>query len=611
MLFVIVLLNCLFANDIIKYPELLPIKNQEILEHIKQKEQPQFLDDNYWDDERILFSTYFGGSGYDCINDGAFDSQGNFIQVGYTGSPDLPIVGDAFQKVKNLNHDMFIVKWNPAGDVIWSTFLGGSGSDVLYSVAIDKNDDIIVAGRTESPDIIVSEDASQKDYKGESDFYIAKFTKDGGYVWSTYLGGTDAESQCRMVIDEQGNIYLGGTTKSTDLPTSENAIQRKLDKVWLLNGEHATKAGAYISKFSFSGQRIWGTYFATGTKYYSQHSLCWDDVLTSIDVYKDEIAFSWDTEKYYTSDIAIVTPDAEQKEGVFYSGWQTQVFKIDTAGTTLKYGTFYSGDDSWSKKVKYDKEGNLILHVATNRDTPKKDSVFKSTGYLTFVKYNRKNELEWDFGTLCSDAGGMNYDFDIDENNVLWTVGVSNCINIKTFENSFISERINKKFPTNFIFVLDLDNYEYWFSYFDLFLRTPRSIESRNSILNISSEGDGTNIKNAFQPVRPKNANNNIFVSFDLKDVFNYKDTTDTIDTIPIDTLEPKDEILFYPNPVNDYIYLKNIDTIKSIRIVDLIGKEYFNMQEIKNREINLSRLSIGVYFAIINEKNVFKIIKR
>ncbi len=110
---------------------------------------------------------------------------------------------------------MFIVKWNPEGDVIWSTFLGGSGSDVLYSVAIDKNDDIIVAGRTESNDIIVSDDASQKDYKGASDFYLAKFTTDGEYVWSTFWGGNIAEIQCRMVIDETGNIYLGGTTSST------------------------------------------------------------------------------------------------------------------------------------------------------------------------------------------------------------------------------------------------------------------------------------------------------------------------------------------------------------------------------------------------------------
>ncbi len=402
MILILFIFSFINSQDIIKYPEQLPIHNQEVIEHLKKKEQAQLLGDEYWDDDRILFSTYFGGSGYDCINDGAFDSKGNFIQVGYTGSPDLPIVGDAFQKEKNLNHDMFIVKWNPEGDVIWSTFLGGSGSDVLYSVAIDKNDDIIVAGRTESTDIIVSDNAPQLKNNGGSDFYLAKFTTEGEYVWSTYWGGSKEELQCRMVIDESGNIYLGGTTSSTGkstfnniiLPTNEDAIYTEVVKP---STDEETYYTTYISKLTPEGKYIWGTYFGNRGDV--------SEVLTGLDVFGDEVAFSWDLWGYRaTKDgnhiFAIVTDDAEQKEGITIegqyqnTGWQTQVFKIDTVGTTLKYGTFYSGDDCISRNIKYDKDGNLILHVATFRDIPKKDSVFKSTGNLVFVKYNRNNELE-------------------------------------------------------------------------------------------------------------------------------------------------------------------------------------------------------------------------
>ena len=434
MLYIILFSFFLQSQDVIKYPEKLPINNQEVIEYLKKKEQPQLLGDEYWDDDRILFSTYFGGSGYDCINDGAFDSKGNFIQVGYTGSPDLPIVGDAFQKEKNLNHDMFIVKWNPEGDVIWSTFLGGSGADVLYSVAIDKNDDIIVAGRTESNDIIVSENASQLENKGGSDYYLAKFTTNGEYVWSTYWGGVREEMQCRMVIDEVGNIYLGGTTTSSSITTREDAYQNNLDKEYFQGGSSKSYLpGAYIAKFTNDGNYIWGTYFATGTEYTNYfglyRSLSFSEILTSIDVYKDEIAFSWDAEKYYERDgeplpiFYIITDDAEQKKGVPNAGWQTQVFKIDTAGTTLKYGTFYAGENSLSRSVKYDKIGNLYLLVGTlDRKTPIKDSIFdfkEKDGYLIFVKYNKKNELEWDFGYGCSEMGVSSYDFDIDENNIL------------------------------------------------------------------------------------------------------------------------------------------------------------------------------------------------
>src|SRR5690606_19234024 len=179
--------------------------------------------------------------------------------------------------------------------------------------------------------------APQLENKGGSDFYLAKFTTDGEYVWSTYWGGVDEEFQCRMVIDEVGNIYLGGTTMSNFLPTRQDAYQRTLEKIWNINGENYKKAGVYLAKFTPEGQYNWGTYFATGTKYYDnngyKYSLCYSEVLTGIDVYKDEIAFSWDLETYFlrngepVPEFVILTDDAEQKEGVGNAGWQTQVFK--------------------------------------------------------------------------------------------------------------------------------------------------------------------------------------------------------------------------------------------------------------------------------------------
>ncbi len=636
MILILFIFSFLNSQDIIKYPEKLPINNKEVIEHLKQNEQAQLLGDEYWDDDRILFSTYFGGSGYDCINDGAFDSKGNFIQVGYTGSPDLPIVGDAFQKDKNLNHDMFIVKWNPEGDVIWSTFLGGSSVDVLYSVAIDKNDDIIVAGRTESTDIIVSENAPQLENKGGSDFYLAKFTTNGEYIWSTYWGGDKEEMQCRMVIDEVGNIYLGGNTTSETMATRENAYQRTLDKTWLLNGETYKKMGVYLAKFTPEGQYNWGTYFATRTKYYdsngSQYSICWDEILTGIDVFEDEIAFSWDLETYHVRkgdsvplpEYLILTDDAEQKEGVKNAGWQTQVFKIDTSGTTLKYGTFYAGEQNSSKMIKYDNLGSLYLLVGTStlRKTPRKDSLFKNIdeGRITFVKYSKNNKLDWDFGFSCYEGWGEMYDFDIDENNVLWTAGVTSCNDLEQSINAFPS-KWGPEGGSGFIFVLDLNEYKHWTSYIDLGLNNSFSIDVFKDQLLISGCNRLQRVKNAFQPdTKDRDLPSGFAIILNMKNVFNYevpKDSLDPIDTLdPVDstdindTLNPIDEILIYPNPVNDYLFLKNVEKIKSIKIIDIVGKEYVNLKDIKNKEINVSHLSIGVYFIIINEEKIFKILK-
>lgn len=513
---------------------------------------------------------------------------------------------------------MFIVKWNPEGDVIWSTFLGGSGSDVLYSVAIDKNDDIIVAGRTESLDIIVADDASQINNLGNSDFYLAKFTTDGEYVWSTYWGGNRAEIQCRMVIDETGNIYLGGTTSSTGkntleniiLPTNEDAIYTEVGKP---STDEETYYTTYISKFTQDGKYIWGTYFGNRGDV--------SEVLTGLDVFKDEVAFSWDLWGYRaTKDgnhiFAIVTEDAEQKEGITIegqwnnTGWQTQVFKIDTAGTTLKYGTFYAGDDCISRNIKYDNEGNLILHVATNRDITKKDSVFKSTGNLVFVKYNRKNELEWDFGFGCFDRGFETYDFDLDENNVLWTVGRTSCKNIEKGINPFPTDRDTSGGATGLIFIIDLNNYKHWFSYYDLGNRDNNDVSVRKNILYTS--GATETLRTKINDKLGAFYNQTIFgffISIDLNDIIEYMNPTDSID--PNDTINLNSYIIYYPNPVNDFLYFKNIEKINSIKIIDLVGKEYLNLTDVKSNEINVSRLSVGVYFLIINEEKVFKIIKR
>lgn len=149
--------------------------------------------------------------------------------------------------------------------------------------------------------------------------------------------------------------------------------------------------------------------------------------------------------------------------------------------------------------------------------------------------------------------------------------------------------------------------FKHWYSYYDLGGRDNNDISVKNNILNTSCATGSLRTK-------PGGLFNNrttigFFISIDLNDVINYINPTDSID--PIDTLDPNNDIIFFPNPVNDIIYLGKIDSINSIKILDLVGKEFLNITDIKNKEINVSNLSIGVYFLIINEKKVFKFIKR
>lgn len=602
---IIYILSFLYSSDTIRQPENLPIKNHQLHKPLLQKEQPQFLNDEYWDDDRLIFSTYFGGSGIDCINDAAIDSEGNIIQVGYTGSPDLPMIGNSFQNEKNLDLDMFIVKWNPDGDVIWSTFLGGSGADVLYSIALDKNDDIIIAGRTESYDIKVSEDAFQKNYQGESDFYLAKFTSHGDYLWSTFLGGSLQEFYPIIVLDENDYIYLGGTTGSTDrIPNKNNILLPTNDDSYMLTVEKVNNDGeyvtTYISKHTPDGKYIWGTYFGNRGNV--------TEVLTGLDVYKDEVAFCWDLDGYRLGSssnhiFAIVTEDAEQKEGIPDQGWQTQVFKIDTSGTTLKYGTFYSDNQSVSRGVKYDSKGNLYLFAGIGkRKTPRKDSLFtfqEKDGSMTLVKYNRENKLAWDFGFKCENDGGAFYSFDIDKNDVFWTVGTTSCNEINQSENPFPSLNGPGPRPSSYLFILDLSTYNHWFSYTDFGISNAFSINVKNKQLYVSGRSTGLNVKNAFQSISKDNqVFSGAYYKIDMSKLY-----------LSYTEKENKD-LIIYPNPTTNTIQINNINEIQNLQITDLQGKKYIEINKPQNNEIDLSTLSIGIYYLTINHKQTFKIIK-
>jgi hypothetical protein len=81
----------------------------------------------------------------------ATDPQGNIYVVGQTSSTNFPVTANALQPTLGGGSDAFISKFSPAGDLVWSTYFGGSGNDSAAGVAIDSAGNILVAGTTSSP----------------------------------------------------------------------------------------------------------------------------------------------------------------------------------------------------------------------------------------------------------------------------------------------------------------------------------------------------------------------------------------------------------------------------------------------------------------------------
>ena len=121
-------------------------------------------------DSALSYSTYLGGSGGDVTNDMAVDGSGNVYLTGYTLSPDFPTTSDALQQTSGGGINVFITKLNlsdpkPAG-LVYSTYVGETGTNVGYAIAIAPNGSICIGGQSAARNIITTDSAFQGSFEG-------------------------------------------------------------------------------------------------------------------------------------------------------------------------------------------------------------------------------------------------------------------------------------------------------------------------------------------------------------------------------------------------------------------------------------------------------------
>ncbi|HWQ32378.1 MAG TPA: FG-GAP-like repeat-containing protein [Blastocatellia bacterium] len=175
-------------------------------------------------DPVLVYSTLLGGTGSDQALSVAVDSDGNAYVTGQTNSTDFP-GGSAIQAAKGSQNDVFVMKLNPAGNaVVYATWLGGSGNESGTSIAVDAGGSAFVAGVTTSLNFPLL-NPLQPAWGGSNDAFLVKLNPAGSaLVWSTYLGGSGTDSARALALDGSGNAYLTGDTDSWDFPL-RNAMQ--------------------------------------------------------------------------------------------------------------------------------------------------------------------------------------------------------------------------------------------------------------------------------------------------------------------------------------------------------------------------------------------------
>lgn len=270
----------------------------------------------------LSWGTYYGDTLADTGTDVMTDNWGFIYMTGQTQSFTHLATSGVHQDTLGGMTDAYVVKFDDHGTRIWSTYFGGTGTEMPNAIMVDTSFYVTITGWTDSPDGIAS-DSAYKDtlYPGTIDAFIAKFDTDGLRYWSTYFGGEGEDIGTGVDTDFDGNVFITGTTAG-----SASGISSL--------GAHQINSGgdmdAFVVRLDTLGYPLWSTYFG-GTA---------TDSSTAIAQSGNYLLISGTT----TSDNAIADPGAHQE--IKGAGRDAFITAFNLSGTKI-WGTYYggSGDD--------------------------------------------------------------------------------------------------------------------------------------------------------------------------------------------------------------------------------------------------------------------------
>lgn len=285
----------------------------------------------------MTYSTYLGGSGDEHAFGLAVDSSGRAYITGDTYSTNFP-VDDAYQNTSaGGNRDAFVSKFSAAGSLVYSTYLGGSGDDTGGAIQVDGNGNAYIIGFTDSTDFPLK-NAYQTTNKGGRDLVVFKLSSSGSVLsYSTYLGGTKDDEGFAIALDGSNNIFITGRTYSTDFPTI-NAY-----KDTFRGGE----MDAFVTKISSSGASLGFSTYLGGSKIDTGYGIAVNG--GNVFVAGRTSSTNFPTQNEVQSNYGGGTYDAF-------------VTKFSTTGSSLVYSTFMGGSGTDSGyAIDVDSSGNAYV----------------------------------------------------------------------------------------------------------------------------------------------------------------------------------------------------------------------------------------------------------
>ena len=284
-------------------------------------------------DPELEWSHYLGGSGKnarlaegygDIVLDVAVDSSGSVYVTGVTTSVDFPGVDPPRSHYLGAE-DVFVAKLDPAGSVVFATYLGSKAYDSGHAVAVDASGNIYIAGTTGGAFPTTPNVAQSK--RGIETVFVAKLDAGGAVTYSTMLGGRGDQTGFGIAVDKDGNAYVVGETNSVDFPV-QTPFQGSLAGAPDKGAYQSRELDAFVTKVSSDGSRfIYSTYLGGSGTERASDLVVGGDGSAYLTGFTDSMDF----------------PTRGAVQGVRRGGRDAFVVRIASDGQSLEYSTYLGG----------------------------------------------------------------------------------------------------------------------------------------------------------------------------------------------------------------------------------------------------------------------------
>ncbi len=549
------------------------------------------------------------------------DSIGNIYVVG-TFKPPYSLFDSIVLTSVNYSYDIYVVKYNSSGDILWAKSAGGNDDDGVSSIAIDKSGNVYVAGAFNSTSITFDSITliNTSDYN-EYDGFIAKYDNNGNVLWAKSASGKSDEEVRSISADPYGNIYMTGKFESssiifgtTTLINSSFSINMFIVKynldgkvLWAKSASGQSANEAYSVSTDPSGNVYMGGNFGGAPISFGSitlayvDSIYWDMFIAKYDSSGNVL---WAKSSGGNSNDRIFSITSDTFSNIYVSGYFSST-SITFGSTTLTNTNIYN-----SFIVKYDSNGNALWAKSVVPNTTCNISADDQGNIYAIGPFN-SDSITFDTITLINKGAYDIFVVKFDSNgNALWAKSVGGSDNDYSYDgttdnsqNLYMVGHYESPTITFGPTTLTGIGYNMFIAKLSECNLTKPTISANDSILTSSSAignqwylNDSIIVGDTSQTyISTQNGNYTVVVTYGngcsaSSDPYNYS-------TSEIAEFTTNNDIIIIPNP-SDGKFRIETNNLKTgyMEIYNSLG-EIIYQSIIDNREINLSQQPKGLYF--------------